>query len=264
MVDKRSGKSTTPYTRAQEEQAAAVLRKRKEEEAKKELIKQAMKLALLEEQAAKKKKVEEEMEKLKREEYEKLKAVEEEEVEVEEEVPLERRTKTKWGESSGTKQDDQWMEKKILEWDANLSMGEEEEAMLYVPKAKQEAVVKEAEEAEDPLRHQTIEEDKKLEWKMRLAREKRQRLEAADKVAKELRVVEEQRQQMESQADVLGKMEIMARNIELLAKARQEQYQLIRGQDIALQSIHLGFREFARKMMMHVGTKVKARIENTE
>ncbi|GBG66908.1 hypothetical protein CBR_g72663 [Chara braunii] len=206
--------STTPYTEAQEEQAAAVLKERKGKGAKMELIKQAKKLALMEEQATKKKKLEE-MEKLKKEKEEKLKAVEEEEVEVEEEVPLDKRTRTERGESSGTKQDDQWMEKKITEWVANLSLGEEEEAMLYVPKAEQEAVVKELEDEQDPLRRQTIEEEKKLEWKLRLAREKRQRLDAANKVAKELEVVEEQRQQMESQADVLGKMEIMARNIEL-------------------------------------------------
>ncbi|GBG76397.1 hypothetical protein CBR_g22144 [Chara braunii] len=189
-------------------------------EVKKKLIKQAKKLALLEEQAAKKKKLKEEMEKLKKEEEKKLKAVEKEEVEVEEEVPLERRTRTKKGESSGTKQGDQWMEKKISEWVANLSLGDEEEAMLYVTRAEQEAVVKELEEEEDPLHRQTIEEEKKLEWKLRLAREKKQRLDATDRVAKELRVVEEQRQQMENQADALGKMEIMATNIKLMAKAQ--------------------------------------------
>ncbi|GBG66820.1 hypothetical protein CBR_g70698 [Chara braunii] len=175
MVDTRSGKSTTLYTKAREEQAVAVLKERKEKEAKKELIKQAKKLALLEELAAKKE-LEEEMEKLKKEEEEKLNAVEEEELGVEEEVPLERRTRTERGESSGTNHGDQWMEKNISEWVANLSLGEEEEVMLYVPRAEQEAVVKVLEGEEDPLRRQTLEEEKKLEWKLRLARENRQRL----------------------------------------------------------------------------------------
>ncbi|GBG88087.1 hypothetical protein CBR_g46458 [Chara braunii] len=169
-----------------EEQATALLKERKEKEAKKELIKQAKKLALLEEQATKKKKVEEEMERLKKEEEEKFKAVEEEEVE--EEVPLERNVKRERGESSGTKKEEQWMEKKVSEWVAKLSLGEEDEAMLYVPRTEQEAVMRELQAEEDPLCRATMEEEKRLEWKLRLTRERRQRLEAADKMEKELRV----------------------------------------------------------------------------
>ncbi|GBG85593.1 hypothetical protein CBR_g40321 [Chara braunii] len=168
MVDLRSGKSTTPYTKAQEEQVAAVLKERKEKKAKK-LIKQAKKLALLEEQGAKKKKLQEEMEKLQREEEEKLKGVEEEEVEeeVEVEVPLVRTVTRERGETSGRKKEDPWMERKIPELVANLSLGEDEEAMLYVSRAEQEAIIQELEAEEDPLKRQTIEEDKKLEWKLR-------------------------------------------------------------------------------------------------
>ncbi|GBG87135.1 hypothetical protein CBR_g44592 [Chara braunii] len=98
MVETRTGKTTTPYTKAQEEQTVAVLKERKEKEAKKELIRQAKKLTLQQEQAAKMKKLEEEMERLRKEEEEKMKEVEEEEVEEEEveeeeekEEPLERR-----------------------------------------------------------------------------------------------------------------------------------------------------------------------------
>ncbi|GBG69413.1 hypothetical protein CBR_g4108 [Chara braunii] len=142
MVELRSGKSTTPYTKAQEEQAAAVLQERKEKETKKELIRQAKKLALQEEHAAKRKKLEEEMERLKKEEEEKMKAVEEEEIEEEEEEeeePLIRRSAGQRGESSGPKKEDSWMEKKVSEWVANLSLGEEEEAMLYVPREEKSA-----------------------------------------------------------------------------------------------------------------------------
>ncbi|GBG76269.1 hypothetical protein CBR_g22017 [Chara braunii] len=155
MVDTRSGKSTTPYTKAQEEQAATVLKERREKEAKKELIKQANKLALLEEQAAKRKKLEEEMERLKKEDEEKLKAVDEEEIEEEEEKeeePLLRRGAGERGEFSGTKNEESWMEKKIFEWVANLSLGEEEEAMLYVPPEEKEVVIREWEAEKDPLR----------------------------------------------------------------------------------------------------------------
>ncbi|GBG69875.1 hypothetical protein CBR_g4702 [Chara braunii] len=139
MVDARSGKRTTPYTKAQEEQAAAVLKERREKEAKKKLTRQAKKLALQEEQAVKRKKLEEEMERLKTEEEERMKVVDEEEIEEEEkEEPLFRRSTGQRGESSGTKNEDAWMEKKISEWVANLSMGEEEEAMLYVPPEEKE------------------------------------------------------------------------------------------------------------------------------
>ncbi|GBG68171.1 hypothetical protein CBR_g2723 [Chara braunii] len=132
MVDTRSGKSTTPYTKAQEEQVAAVLRERKKKQANKELIKEAKKLVVQEEQAAKKKKLEEEMVRLKEEE-EKMKEVDEEEIEEVEEDELEepsfRRGAEQRAESNGTKEDLR-MEKNIYEWVANLSLGEEEEVML--------------------------------------------------------------------------------------------------------------------------------------
>ncbi|GBG83863.1 hypothetical protein CBR_g37660 [Chara braunii] len=181
MVTTRTRTSTTPYSKAQEEQVAALLKERKEKEAKKELIMQAKKLALLEEQAVKKKKLEEEMEILRKEEEEKLKAVEEEEEE--EEIPLERNVKRReTGESSGTKEEEKRLKKVVSEWVANLSLGEEEEAMLHVPRAKQEAVnpsvMRELQAEENPLRRQTMDEEKRLEWKLRLTREKRRRLEA--------------------------------------------------------------------------------------
>ncbi|GBG74201.1 hypothetical protein CBR_g17913 [Chara braunii] len=189
----------------------------------------------MEEQAAKLKKIEEEMarekERLKKEEEEKLKAVEEEE-EVEEQ-PLERRRAGR-GESSGTKEDQK--EKKITEWVA-LSLGEEEEALMYVPREEQEAAMKEWDAEEDPLKRQAIEDEKRMEWKFRLTRERKRRMEAASQAAKKLVEVKKQREQMATQVDLLGKMEIMARNIERLAQDQEEQYLFGRGQDTALRSI---------------------------
>ncbi|GBG66832.1 hypothetical protein CBR_g70710 [Chara braunii] len=265
-VETRGDTETTPYTKEQEEEAAKILAEQKARKEEEELVKQAKKLALLEEQAAKKKKLEEELERLKKEEEEKLKAVEEEEEEekVEEEVPLIRRARRERVEPSGTQKEDPWLEKNVSEWVADLSLGEEEEAMLYVLREEQEAVVKESESEEDPLRRQTIEDEKKLQWKLCLARDKKKQLEEASKVAKELEAVKEQSAQMEVHADVLGKMEVMARNIELLARAQEEQYQFARSQDVTLRSIGLGFREFARKMMMHMDIEVKARMESIE
>ncbi|GBG85542.1 hypothetical protein CBR_g40180 [Chara braunii] len=79
---------------------------------------------------------------LEREEEEKRKVVEEEAAtEEEEEVveePLERRRGEERGEASSTKGEDAWMEK-ISVWVANLSLGEDEEALLYVAQEEREA-----------------------------------------------------------------------------------------------------------------------------
>ncbi|GBG79504.1 hypothetical protein CBR_g29651 [Chara braunii] len=257
MVDTRTGKSTSPYTAEEEAKAAAILKERREK-------KEAKKKALIEDQAGKLKKIEKEMarekERLKKEEEEKLKAVEEEDEQ--EDPPLERRRREQRGESSGTK--DEQLEKKITEWVANLSLGEEEEALMYVPREEQEAAMKEWEAEEDPLKRQAIEDDKRIEWKFRLTRERKARLEAVSQAAKELEEVKKQRDQMVTQVDLLGKMEIMARNIERLTQAQEEHYQFTRSHDIALRSIRLGFREFARELVPVVGLEVKACLENTE
>ncbi|GBG59103.1 hypothetical protein CBR_g24446 [Chara braunii] len=149
MVDTSSGTSTSPYTAEQDAKTAAILKERREKEAKKK--------ALIEEQAAKMRKIEEEMarekERLKREEEAKLEAVEEEE---EEEQPLERRRAGGRGEPSGTKED--LVENKITEWVAGLSLGEDEEALMYMPREEQEAVVKEWDVEEDPLKRDSARE----------------------------------------------------------------------------------------------------------
>ncbi|GBG59592.1 hypothetical protein CBR_g49852 [Chara braunii] len=133
---------------------------------------------LAEEQAAKKKKLEEEMKKLQQEEEERMTAAVEEEVEEEaqpEEEPLRRRRLGEGEGSSGTKEDDPWVEKRISEWVANLSLGEDEEAMLYIPQEEKEAAIREIKATSDPLEHQAIENEKRLDWKLRLAREKKRR-----------------------------------------------------------------------------------------
>ncbi|GBG76404.1 hypothetical protein CBR_g22152 [Chara braunii] len=266
-VDTRGGNSTTPYTKEQEEEAAKILAEQTAKKEQREVVKQAKKLALLQEKAAKRKKLEEELERVKKEE-EKMKSVdaeeEEEEKKVEEEVPLTRRSIRDSGETSGTKKKATWLEKKVSEWVANLSLGEEEEVMLYFPREEQEAVVKELEVEEDPLKRQTIEDEKELEWKLRLTRERKKNVEAASKAVKELEEVRQLRVQMEAQAELKGKIEVMAKSIERLARAQEEQYQFGRSQDIAVRSIRLGFREFVREMLMHVGSEVQARLESTE
>ncbi|GBG90337.1 hypothetical protein CBR_g50585 [Chara braunii] len=258
-VETRTGTGTTPYMAEQEAKAAAIFKERREK-------KEAKKKALLEAQAAKLKNIEEEMvrenERLKKEEEAKLKEVEEEEEKEVEEEPLERGRRGNRGESSETKED--LMEKKILESVAGLTLGEDEEALMYVPRDEQEAVVREWEAEGHPLKRRVLEDEKRMEWKFRLTWERKRRMEAATEVAKELEEIRKQRDKMAVQVDLLGKVKIVAKNVERLAKVEEGQLLFGRGQDIAVHSIRSGLRDFARELAMQVGSHVTARLEGTE
>ncbi|GBG84364.1 hypothetical protein CBR_g38336 [Chara braunii] len=156
------------------------------------------------------------------------------------------------------------LEKKIMEWVVNLSLGEKEEALMYVTREEQEAAMKEWDAEEDPLKRQTIEDEKRMEWKLRLMRERKRRVDALSQAARELEEVKKQGEQVAALADLLGKMPVMARNIECLTQVQEEQYQFGRSQDLALRSVQQGFRGFARELVMQVGLEVKARLENRE
>ncbi|GBG86955.1 hypothetical protein CBR_g44408 [Chara braunii] len=135
MVETRSGTSTSPYTQEQQEKMAALVRENKE---RKDLLKQAKLKAIAEEQVTKMKKLEEEMKRVQQEEEERRKAAEEEAAAEEEK---ERKCMESREESSGTKKDeDAEMEKKISEWIANLSLGEDEEAEFYMPQDERDAL----------------------------------------------------------------------------------------------------------------------------
>ncbi|GBG59790.1 hypothetical protein CBR_g54894 [Chara braunii] len=148
----------------------------KENRERKELLKQAKLKAIAEEQAARMKKLEEEMEEKKK--------VDEEEAAAEE--AEERRHREAKGESSGTTNEDAEMQKKISEWIANLSLGEDEEAQLYVPQEEKEAFARALATIEEPLERQETEEEKKLEWKLRMNREKKRRREEVNQLTTEV------------------------------------------------------------------------------
>ncbi|GBG79353.1 hypothetical protein CBR_g29501 [Chara braunii] len=267
MVDTRGGKSTTPYTQAQEEQFATILRERREKKEKKELLKQAKLKAIAKEQATKKKKLEEEILRLLQEEEGKRSVVEEEaaaeEGEVEEE-PLERRHGGERGETSGTKAEGKWMEKKISEWVANLSLGEDEEAMPYVPQEEKEAFAMELEAKEDPLECQTMEDEQRLEWKLRLAREKKRRREEANRMAKEVEKIQACRREVQAQEETPAKLDKILGHLEIVSQAWLEEHQANKGQEVTLHSIRTDFREFACDVVTHVRIKVKRLKEGAE
>ncbi|GBG63145.1 hypothetical protein CBR_g36914 [Chara braunii] len=265
MFDTRSGKSTMPYSKAQEEQATAILRERKE---KKELLRQAKMKMIAEEQAAKKKKLEEEMQILQQEEEERMRAAKDEEVEEEEEQPeeepLKRRRLGEGEGSNGTKEDDPRVERRISEWVANLSSGEDEEVMLYIPQEEKEAAIREIEAASDPLERQAIENEKRLDWKLRLAREKKRGTEEANRMVREVESLQTCRQEVEAQPNIWAKLDKILGSIKLLGRAWTEHHQSVRGQEMALHSTRSGFRDFARDVMKHVGTEVRKLKDNAE
>ncbi|GBG65052.1 hypothetical protein CBR_g49122 [Chara braunii] len=157
MVETRSGIDISPYTKEQQEKMAALVKENKE---RKELLKQEKLKAIAEEQAAKMKKLEEEMKRVQHVEEERRKAVEEAAAAEEEKERM--RIESREG-SSGTKKDtDAEMEKKISEWVANLSLGEDEEAESYVTQDERDALASELAAMKDPMERREREEEQKL------------------------------------------------------------------------------------------------------
>ncbi|GBG79762.1 hypothetical protein CBR_g30026 [Chara braunii] len=109
-----------------------------------------------------------------------------------------------------------------------------------------------------------MEDEKRMEWKFRMMREKKKRVDAASEAAKELAEVRKLREQSAAQVDLQQKMEVMALNIGRLARAQEDQYEFSRRQDLAVRSMQLGFRDFARELVTAIGSEVKIRLENNE
>ncbi|GBG78286.1 hypothetical protein CBR_g26317 [Chara braunii] len=155
MVETRSGLDMSPYSKEQQEKMAALMKENRE---RKEREKQAKLKAIADEQAAKMKELEEEMEKKKK--------VAEEEAAAEEE--RERKKIESEAGSSGTKVDrDAEIEKKISEWVANLSLGEDEETESYVTQDERQALANELAAMDDPTERREREEEQKLAWKLK-------------------------------------------------------------------------------------------------
>ncbi|GBG89379.1 hypothetical protein CBR_g49170 [Chara braunii] len=249
-VGTRGGTSTQPYTKEEEEKMAVILHERKER-------KEAKKKALKEEQAAKLKKIEEEMarekERLKKEEEEKLKEVEEEE------GPTLQRNSGQHSDSNGGD-----LEKRISEWVANLSVGEEEEVSMYIPQDEQEAAMTAWDAEKDPLRRQALEDEKRMEWKLAVMREKKRRVDKAAEAAEELEEVKKIEERLAAQTELPNQMRIIARSIASLTRIQTDQYDFSRSQDIAVRSMRLGFRDFARELVGVVGAEVGHRLDKTE
>ncbi|GBG87979.1 hypothetical protein CBR_g46348 [Chara braunii] len=258
MVETRSGKDTSPYTKEQQEKMVALVRENKE---RKELEKQAKLKAIAEEQAAKMKRLEKEMKRVQQEEEEKRKAAEAE-VAAEEEKE---RMRIESGEgSSGTmkRNTDAAMEKKISEWVANLSLGEDEEAESYVTQDERDALASELAAMVDPMERREREEEQKLAWKLRMKREKKRRREEVNKLTAEVTKVLECRKEVLSQPDDKAKWDKVLGYLEVLSTAWMEERQASWSQEVALSAMRSGFRDFAREIVTHIGGEVRQLRDN--
>ncbi|GBG87262.1 hypothetical protein CBR_g45322 [Chara braunii] len=194
------------------------------------------------------------MMRIQQEEEEKRKVAEEEAAA--EEQKEKRRIEEK-GESSGTANEDAAMEKKISEWIANLSLGEHEEVEFYVPQDERDALAQELAAMEDPLERREREEEKKLEWKLRMKREKKRRRDDVNRLTAEVAKLKDCRQEVQAQTDMSAKMDKVLGYVELLSAAWMEERQTNRCQEVALSAMQSGFRDFARDMVTHVGGEVR-------
>ncbi|GBG71219.1 hypothetical protein CBR_g8520 [Chara braunii] len=179
MVETRTGLETSPYSKEQQEKMAALVQENRE---RKEREKQAKLKAIADEQAAKMKRLEEEMKRVQQEEEERRKVAEAEAAAEEEKEKM--RIERGEGSSGGTMkwETDPELEKKIGEWVANLSLGEDEEAESYVTKDEKAALVAELAALTDPMERREREDEQKLAWKLRMKREKKRRREEVNKM----------------------------------------------------------------------------------
>ncbi|GBG41063.1 hypothetical protein CBR_g83045 [Chara braunii] len=222
MVETRSGKETSPYTPEQQAKMAALVKENKE---RKEREKQAKQKAIADEQATKMKRLEEEMKRVQQEEEERRKTAEAKAAAEEEKERM--RIESGEGSSGGTMK---WetnteLEKKISEWVANLSLGEDEEAESYVTKDEKAALAAELATMTDPMERREREDEQKLAWKLRMKREKKRRREEVNKMTAAVAKVQECRAEVLAQPDDKAKWDKVLGYLEVLSKAWMEERQ---------------------------------------
>ncbi|GBG76191.1 hypothetical protein CBR_g21940 [Chara braunii] len=146
----------------------------------------------------------------------------------------------------------------------HLSLGEEEEVAMYIPKGEQEAAMKEWEAEGDALKRQAMEDEKRMEWKLRMMREKKKKVDAASEAVKDLEEVQKLTLQLTPHVDLQQKVEIIAQSVERLARIQEQQYEFSRSQDMAVRSMRITYRDFAHELVGVVGAEVNHRLEKTE
>ncbi|GBG77635.1 hypothetical protein CBR_g24081 [Chara braunii] len=218
--------------------------------------------AIADEQAAKMKRLEEEMKRVQQEEEERRKAAKAEGAAEEEKERM--RIESGEGSSGGMMkwETDTELEKKISEWVANLSLGEDEEAESYVTKDEKAALAAELATMIDPMERREREDEQKLAWKLRMKREKKRRREEVNKMTAAVAKVQECRAEVLAHPHDKAKWDKVLGYLEVLSKAWMEERQASWSQDVALSAMRSGFRDFAREIVTHIGGEVKQLRDN--
>ncbi|GBG63793.1 hypothetical protein CBR_g39574 [Chara braunii] len=154
------------------------------------------------------------------------------------------------------------LEKKISEWVANLSLGEDEEAESYVTKDEKAALAVELAAMTDPMERREREDEQKLAWKLRMKREKKRRREEVNKMTAAVAKVQECRVEVLAQPDDKAKWDKVLGYLEVLSKAWMEERQASWSQDVALSTMRSGFKDFVREIVTHIGGEVKQLRDN--
>ncbi|GBG75065.1 hypothetical protein CBR_g19578 [Chara braunii] len=256
MVGTPSGLETSPFSKEQQEKMAALVQENRE---RKEREKQAKLKAIADEQAAR---LEEEIKRVQQEEEERRKVVKAEAAAEEEKERM--RIESGEGSSGGTMkwETDTELEKKISEWVANLSLGEDEEAESYVTKDEKAARAAELATMTDPMERREREDEQKLAWKLRMKREKKRRREEVNKMTATVAKVQECRAEVLAQPDDKAKWDKVLGYLEVLSKTWMEERQASWSQDAALSAMRSGFGDFAREIVTHIGGEVKQLRDN--
>ncbi|GBG65837.1 hypothetical protein CBR_g53809 [Chara braunii] len=110
------------------------------------------------------------------------------------------------------------LEEEMNEWIANLSLGEDEEAKSYVPQDERDALASELATMEDPLERREREEEK-LEWKLRMKREKKRRRDEVNRLTEEVAKMRDCRQEVQAQTDMSANMDKVLGYLEVLSAA---------------------------------------------
>ncbi|GBG43637.1 hypothetical protein CBR_g84761 [Chara braunii] len=174
-----------------------------------------------------------------------------------------------------TKEEEEAKKKALVEEQAAKLEKIEEEAAREKERIKKgedeklKEVEEEEEEDETPLQRKRGQysgsrDEKRMEWKLAVMREKKRRVDAAAEAAEELEEVQKIEEQLAAQTELPKQMQVVARNVARLARIQAEQYDFSRSQHIVVRSIRLGFRDFARELVGVVGAEVGHRLDKTE
>ncbi|GBG85112.1 hypothetical protein CBR_g39679 [Chara braunii] len=217
---------------------------------------------MMEEEMERSKKEQEEMERRKKEQEEKMAAIQAEEEEEKEEVEEEEEERLLERRRGGSTSKEAEIAERAQEWAAHLKLGEDQEAEMAVPEEEREAARRQIEAERDPVKR-GAKEEQRMAWRHRLSQERIRRLEAAERADKDLRAAKVRMGKIRVEIELATKLDTLIQSVEALLVAQREQMQYERSQDIKIDAIRAGFKDFACDMMKHVLTEVHIAINRT-